>query len=460
MRPIFLNSLADEIRDNILMKVFKRFLKRSVYFIWARNAVRMITARRLRSAPLLLQSAKISTNPVLIVLDHGFLGGQSGSQRVVEAQIRYFKNLGKSVHGCFVYPAQINHRLPGVSGVASAMGFDAAFEIGVDFTVRNLGKLRNCLCPSTIPGRRISLAEQLYYSELIELPIKVTEQVNERPYDVVLCNYVWNIPISLKLAGSAPVVVETHDIQSRQLAFATNRSPLVSEMDLEVAQLGRCKTIIALNSEEYAYFDQRCVNSDVKLVFPSIPSKKLGSTNSTKTYDVLFVGSRHRPNFEGLMWFLKNVKPSLPNVRVCVAGSVGEIFVERHLEHLLNSDGVTYLGVVEDLDHVYAQSSIAIVPVHDGEGISIKTIEAMAYGIPVVSTSVGLRGFPDDHGLMAFDTPEMFATAIRELLKNSETHIASASHSSTIFSRYFSAEANELGYQAAIGFSESNVHAN
>lgn len=453
------SRLINSIRRLPYLKSVKSTLKASQTFMWSRNCLRMVFERRLVNEPYLLPPETFSDNAVLIVLDHGFLGGQSGSQRVVEAQIRYFKNRGRSVHACFVYPAQINHRLPGSATVARAMGFDAAFEVGTDFSIRNIYRFRHCLKQSTLPGNRCSLADQILYGEHVRIPVPVQKHLEDNCYEVVLCNYVWNIPIASKIAGSSPLIVETHDIQSRQLASAKGRATLTAELDLEIRQLQRCRTVIALNSEEYVYFQEHCPNTDVKLVLPSVPLKDYGAKYPIKDYDVIFVGSRHRPNFEGLKWFLERVKPLIPGLKICIAGTVGQIFDDRGFSHLLEMDGVTYLGMVSDLDIVYAKSRLAIVPIHAGEGISIKTIEALAYGLPVVSTTVGLRGFPGDHGVGCFDTPEAFAKRINELLKNDASYLASASHSCTIFSRYFSTVANELGYQHAIGLSEGNIYA-
>lgn len=61
-----------------------------------------------------------------------------------------------------------------------------------------------------------------------------------------------------------------------------------------------------------------------------------------------------------------------------------------------------------------------VVPLLSGSGMRIKMIEGMAYGKPIVSTTIGAEGIPVSDGINSLlkDTPEDFAIAITGLLKN------------------------------------------
>ena len=109
-------------------------------------------------------------------------------------------------------------------------------------------------------------------------------------------------------------------------------------------------------------------------------------------YDLLFVGSDHVPNREGINRFLKQVyEPFLSKhkVRMAIVGRVCD-HVRFHFSH------VDLLGVVNGSAHalkdVYYDSKLVVVPILEGTGISIKTLEALAMGRAVVSTPVGARG--------------------------------------------------------------------
>jgi glycosyltransferase involved in cell wall biosynthesis len=66
------------------------------------------------------------------------------------------------------------------------------------------------------------------------------------------------------------------------------------------------------------------------------------------------------------------------------------------------------------------KARVFLCPVRLGSGLRVKILEAMAAGVPVVSTSLGAEGIPlhtGDNALLA-DTPEMMAENIVLLLED------------------------------------------
>lgn len=79
---------------------------------------------------------------------------------------------------------------------------------------------------------------------------------------------------------------------------------------------------------------------------------------------------------------------------------------------------VVVTGPVEDVLPWYREAAVAVVPLRSGGGTRLKILEAMAAGVPVVSTSVGAEGLdlvPGEHLLIA-DGAEPLAAAVQRLL--------------------------------------------
>ena len=87
----------------------------------------------------------------------------------------------------------------------------------------------------------------------------------------------------------------------------------------------------------------------------------------------------------------------------------------------LSGKGLQIVGGVEDLSTIYTESRIAIVPLLSGAGRKGKIGEALSYGIPIVTTSVGIQGFSDivNSGIVVEDSPIEMAKAIYDLHENS-----------------------------------------
>jgi glycosyltransferase involved in cell wall biosynthesis len=64
----------------------------------------------------------------------------------------------------------------------------------------------------------------------------------------------------------------------------------------------------------------------------------------------------------------------------------------RICEHVADASNVRKLGRLDCILDAYDMADIVINPVQYGSGLNIKTIEALGYGMPVVSTTAGARG--------------------------------------------------------------------
>jgi glycosyltransferase involved in cell wall biosynthesis len=80
----------------------------------------------------------------------------------------------------------------------------------------------------------------------------------------------------------------------------------------------------------------------------------------------------------------------------------------------LRSAHVVVTGRVDDLRPVFENAQVFVAPLRYGAGVKGKLYSAMAYGAPIVTTSIGAEGIgltPDRDALIA-DTPAAFAKAV------------------------------------------------
>ena len=139
---------------------------------------------------------------------------------------------------------------------------------------------------------------------------------------------------------------------------------------------------------------------------------------------LLFVGGfRHLPNADAVLFFCRHVLPliqrSLPDVTVTIVGDASPKEVRA-----LSSAGITVTGWVPHVGPYLASHCVSIAPLRFGAGLKGKIVEAMAAGLPVVTTSVGAEGMELVHGRTALitDLPEAFAGAIVRLCTDQDLH--------------------------------------
>ncbi len=145
--------------------------------------------------------------------------------------------------------------------------------------------------------------------------------------------------------------------------------------------------------------------------------------NKNKKYDLLFCGSMdYAPNEEGLLWFLNNCWPTITLLNpFCTMVVIGSGIPSKALCEKLKSEGVIFKGEVNDVNQYYLQSKISIVPLKQGSGTRLKIIEAMSFGVTVVSTSKGAEGIDcmDGENIIIAETSKDFTEKIMLLLNNS-----------------------------------------
>lgn len=133
---------------------------------------------------------------------------------------------------------------------------------------------------------------------------------------------------------------------------------------------------------------------------------------------VLFVGRLdYPPNRKALEWFSEEVFPEVRSefsrVRWLVAG------VPRPRDPIPPFE---FVGYAEDLNAALAAADVCIAPVRHGSGTSIKVLDYLGAGRPVVACSHAVRGLPvvDGEHLLIRDEGPAFADAICELLSDTD----------------------------------------
>lgn len=131
--------------------------------------------------------------------------------------------------------------------------------------------------------------------------------------------------------------------------------------------------------------------------------------------NLLFIGSMFGPNYEGIKWFAKEVMPKLPE---CNLKIVGKNFETKRTE--LVSDNVEVIGTVDDLSPYYYGNNVMIMPIPYGDGIKIKTAEAIMFGKVILASDEALEGYDvnDVKGIYRCNAADDYIKVIRQLLDN------------------------------------------
>ena len=234
----------------------------------------------------------------------------------------------------------------------------------------------------------------------------------------------------------------------RQLDFvsdASDRERRTAEM-LEWRRLERsipldADEIICVSDEEAAILASVPGHCRIEVVRPIVPGLAPTAAAFSDRSDLLFtpgwLAGDASPNVDALAWFVSDVLPRLlgnrPEIRLRVTGANPPPAAKA-----LAGPAVSFVGFTADLRTVYETTRVVVVPMRFGAGVKVKCIEAMQYGVPVVSTSVGAEGLGlhDSRAVVVADDAGEFADALVTLYAQPEAWNAQRRHILRVIERW------------------------
>ncbi len=167
---------------------------------------------------------------------------------------------------------------------------------------------------------------------------------------------------------------------------------------------------------------------------------------------LIFTGAmNYFPNIEGVLFFREKVFPliqrAIPSVRFIIGGMEPSPAIQQ-----LASEDTIVTGFVPDMRRFLGTSSVSVVPLRIAKGIQNKVLEAMAMGVPVVSTTLANQGINagDRKEIMIADDPADFARAVVELLLNEDLRRSMADQARRFVEEHYSWEQNLMALDNAI----------
>lgn len=271
--------------------------------------------------------------------------------------------------------------------------------------------------------------------------------------DYVVCEYIFMSKALLAAPLGAVRVVDTHDAFSdRHLKFRSEGARVgywltVSPHD-EAKALSRADVVIAIQASEAQHFSDilDAANSGTKVTTVGHLLSNTSRASCTAGSSAVFVASNSPANRMALKWLIDNVIPLIrevvPEFVLQLVGSICDALDDN------TTPGVRRLGFVPTLDWAFNTSMVAVNPVQVGTGMNIKLLDAISYGIPVVSTETGIRGIDQEflRGVITCKDQDHahFADAVVQIMTQPAVRSALADNAYMDANRWRSTQLNNL----------------
>lgn len=266
-----------------------------------------------------------------------------------------------------------------------------------------------------------------------------------QPFDVVQMEGVHLTPY-LRCLHAAPnrpaIVADWHNIESEIMRRYSENTPglprrlyarrtAVLLENMEARLLAGCEAHTVASSREKEKLLRRVPGAQIEVVENGVDfaGYSTGEIAGPRARDLLFVGSMdYHANIDAVVRFAADTWPLLhgrrPDLRFVIVGRSPAPAVEA----LRKRPGIVVTGTVDDVRPYYNQALATVVPLRVGSGTRLKILEAMAAGVPVVSTQLGAEGLEvtDGSDILLAETPADTLAAIESLADSHERRQAIA----------------------------------
>lgn len=290
---------------------------------------------------------------------------------------------------------------------------------------------------------------------------KVPIQLNHASFDSFISNLQPNIVVFDRFlseeqfgwrvtehAPNALRILDTEDLHSlrharleafkAKIPFTINQWLQSSITKREIASIYRCDLSLIISSVEMELLiTELKIDKSLLLHLPFMVEKI--SQESIEDYpnfevrkDFIFVGNgKHAPNIDAIKWLKTAIWPKirskLPNTQLHIYGA----YMPQQIKEMQQpNEGFLVRGYTADLQYSLSAARINFAPLRFGAGQKGKLIEAMRFGTPSVSTSLGAEGITEglSFGGIIADTEEKFVNAAVAMYQNKDEFLIAQQH--------------------------------
>lgn len=301
-----------------------------------------------------------------------------------------------------------------------------------------------------LPATRIKVQEWRYGLLFIMLPLPISSRaiselcaakaalrgISYEKYDKIIIGASMILaPLAISMRKhQATIVVKSHDLLSRSfLSTAASMDNNIAKrlfyfkegvglrlIERWLARTPGIAAVMLANIDELMMFKRwsgarKARRVSLRPFKVALPRKVYNIPEVISGINILFCGVDNILNRQALIWLKNKVWPRLTErdpgkYRLMILGTIGKFFSQY--------DGFSDMGFVEDMDDVYRDCHLVVIPIQSGSGVKTKFLDAVMRMRPVVSTPLGAEGvrLPAKGKVLAVTAdPVKFANAIRAI---------------------------------------------
>ncbi len=280
---------------------------------------------------------------------------------------------------------------------------------------------------------------------------EIKNLISQNSYDMVILESLFSTSYLSLLRNlvSCPIIMRSHNVEFKiwerlaveEKSFLKKKYliHLCSRLkEYEEETMSKLDGVMYISDLDQSYFKDLNISSTV---IPFVRDLNI-TDNPIERNSFFHLGSMDwLPNKNGIQWLLDEVWPIVrekkPEAKLFLGGK------DMPKEYFQLKDQKVFVeDYVENSDQYMKKHGVMLVPLFSGGGIRIKIIDGLCNGIPILSTSIGVEGIPQDNEeqICIADTAEDFANKMIALLNDKDELVSLGENGGKLAKKYFSKE--------------------
>lgn len=326
--------------------------------------------------------------------------------------------------------------------------------------LNNLAELEKyCQSIKTFKRRKVNSLKNIFYLPFFPFPAalyfdqrvktELVEKVKANKFDIIhFESFYTTAYLSKKI--KTPQIVGTENVEWQVYKnYVDIQKNLLVRIFLQI-EINRIKNFeekswrsstanLAVSNENAKYIKQ--VSGKKCYLIPNgidIKNFNIVKKEEKRIKNVLFIGNlKYIQNQDAVDWLINDIWPRIKFKEQTKLLIVGQ--ETSRLKSKIKGKNIEILENIKDIKKIYSMADVVVAPIRIGSGTQFKILEAMAAGIPIVTTSLGAEGIKHDNKKWAIiaDSSEEFISSIETLLPDQKITKNIADNAKEIIKKYY-----------------------
>lgn len=257
--------------------------------------------------------------------------------------------------------------------------------------------------------------------------------------DTVIVDHYGSAGLIKDVAIDVPIIYSSHNCETFLADQMYPQNHKIRDMvkTIEKEILERSSAMIYCSKEDKTKIEGIYGYSKPSFYVPNgaDEQKDLVLKNNYQAKDIIFIGSGHGPNVDAAKSLIQ-VALSMPEYRFNIIGNCGGGIDKNSVP----SNYIVHGFLSDQLMNLLFENSFAFInPIMSGSGTHLKVMRSLSYGLPVISSTIGLRGFTEEEikdTMFVASTAEEMQQAIKSL-KNKDIYESVQKKTLKLASNYY-----------------------